>query len=141
MLTVQRIPASGSAAAVSLNSRTTPSAQVLSLRHGSFTETRMMPVKQGFASHRRNRLVTTASYSAENYGPMGGDARIKVIGVGGGGGNAVNRMISSGLQVCSTVMVVLWRMEGRIGLAGRMLDFCLVCLFVSRQLMFMLYGV
>eukprot|EP00238_Polyblepharides_amylifera_P002018 CAMPEP_0196585528 /NCGR_PEP_ID=MMETSP1081-20130531/51004_1 /TAXON_ID=36882 /ORGANISM="Pyramimonas amylifera, Strain CCMP720" /LENGTH=326 /DNA_ID=CAMNT_0041907105 /DNA_START=462 /DNA_END=1442 /DNA_ORIENTATION=- len=26
------------------------------------------------------------------------DARIKVIGVGGGGGNAVNRMISSGLQ-------------------------------------------
>jgi len=26
-------------------------------------------------------------------------ARIKVIGVGGGGNNAVNRMISSGLQV------------------------------------------
>lgn len=29
----------------------------------------------------------------------GGDARIKVVGVGGGGGNAVNRMISSGLEV------------------------------------------
>ena len=29
----------------------------------------------------------------------GGDARIKVIGVGGGGGNAINRMVSSGLQV------------------------------------------
>jgi cell division GTPase FtsZ len=29
----------------------------------------------------------------------GGDARIKVIGVGGGGGNAINRMINSGLQV------------------------------------------
>ena len=29
----------------------------------------------------------------------GGDARIKVIGVGGGGGNAVNRMVNSGLQV------------------------------------------
>lgn len=28
-----------------------------------------------------------------------GDARIKVIGCGGGGGNAVNRMISSGLSV------------------------------------------
>jgi cell division GTPase FtsZ len=27
------------------------------------------------------------------------DARIKVVGVGGGGGNAVNRMINSGLQV------------------------------------------
>lgn len=44
-------------------------------------------------------VITYASYSANNYGPMGGDARIKVIGVGGGGGNAVNRMISSGLQV------------------------------------------
>ena len=29
----------------------------------------------------------------------GGDAQIKVIGVGGGGGNAINRMIASGLQV------------------------------------------
>eukprot|EP00889_Picochlorum_renovo_P005957 jgi/Picre1/32987/NNA_008314.t1 len=49
--------------------------------------------------HRQDRAVVTyASYSANNYGPMGGDARIKVIGVGGGGGNAVNRMISSGLQ-------------------------------------------
>lgn len=69
-----------------------------------------------------------ASYDASSYGPVGGDARIKVsdqgacpaapaslaapiahqrpprsppqvIGVGGGGGNAVNRMISSGLAV------------------------------------------
>jgi cell division protein FtsZ len=33
--------------------------------------------------------------------PLGqnGSARIKVIGVGGGGGNAVNRMIEGGLQV------------------------------------------
>lgn len=28
-------------------------------------------------------------------------AKIKVIGVGGGGNNAVNRMIGSGIQVCS----------------------------------------
>lgn len=28
-----------------------------------------------------------------------GDAVIKVVGVGGGGGNAVNRMVNSGLQV------------------------------------------
>ena len=37
-----------------------------------------------------------------NFDPVvmiGGDARIKVIGVGGGGNNAVNRMIGSGLQV------------------------------------------
>lgn len=32
-------------------------------------------------------------------GVTGGDARIKVIGVGGGGNNAINRMIGSGLQV------------------------------------------
>ena len=51
---------------------------------------------------REGRLlvaVPRASYSASNYGPVGGDARIKVVGVGGGGGNAVNRMITSGLQV------------------------------------------
>jgi hypothetical protein len=52
------------------------------------------------AVDRSEKIVTHASYSASNYGPMGGEARIKVIGVGGGGGNAVNRMISSGLQVC-----------------------------------------
>lgn len=32
----------------------------------------------------------------------GGDAQIKVIGVGGGGGNAINRMIASGLQVSAS---------------------------------------
>lgn len=39
-----------------------------------------------------------ASYGNGSYGPVGGDARIKVIGAGGGGGNAVNRMIQSGLS-------------------------------------------
>lgn len=38
------------------------------------------------------RLAVFASYEPH------ADARIKVIGVGGGGGNAVNRMINSGLQ-------------------------------------------
>jgi len=36
--------------------------------------------------------------SMPQYTPVGGDARIKVIGVGGGGNNALNRMIASGLQ-------------------------------------------
>ncbi|EFJ43301.1 plastid division protein FtsZ1 [Volvox carteri f. nagariensis] len=47
--------------------------------------------------HRRpgRESMTVAS---TGYTPFGGDARIKVIGVGGGGGNALNRMISSGLQ-------------------------------------------
>ena len=57
-------------------------------------------VSRSLKRNSSHGLVTYASYSASNYGPMGGDARIKVIGVGGGGGNAVNRMISSGLQVC-----------------------------------------
>jgi len=57
-------------------------------------------VSRSLKRNSSHGLVTYASYSANNYGPMGGDARIKVIGVGGGGGNAVNRMISSGLQVC-----------------------------------------
>jgi cell division GTPase FtsZ len=31
-------------------------------------------------------------------------ARIKVVGVGGGGNNAVNRMIGSGLQVVAALL-------------------------------------
>ncbi|KAG2425689.1 hypothetical protein HXX76_013531 [Chlamydomonas incerta] len=42
----------------------------------------------------RNYMVVAST----GYIPFGGDARIKVIGVGGGGGNALNRMINSGLQ-------------------------------------------
>ncbi|DBA90901.1 hypothetical protein WJX77_002799 [Trebouxia sp. C0004] len=44
-------------------------------------------------------IPVSLSYSGNNgFGPVGGDAQIKVIGVGGGGGNAINRMIASGLQ-------------------------------------------
>lgn len=42
--------------------------------------------------------MTAASTYENGYGAVGGDARIKVIGVGGGGNNAINRMIGSGLQ-------------------------------------------
>ena len=48
-------------------------------------------------TRRRNVLVRCCF--DENSGVRPGVARLKVIGVGGGGGNAVNRMISSGLQV------------------------------------------
>jgi hypothetical protein len=51
--------------------------------------------------------TVAASYESSGYGPVGGDARIKVIGVGGGGGNAVNRMISSGLQVSLPIVSAL----------------------------------
>lgn len=62
------------------------------------------PVPQRIASmrFRHSRAIVAApvraSYGNANYGPVGGDARIKVIGAGGGGGNAVNRMIQSGLS-------------------------------------------
>ncbi|KDD77168.1 tubulin/FtsZ GTPase [Helicosporidium sp. ATCC 50920] len=46
----------------------------------------------------RRAFVKANAFKTEAFGPVGGDAKIKVIGVGGGGGNAVNRMISSGLQ-------------------------------------------
>ena len=52
------------------------------------------------AARRRDASVARASF-------VDGiaDARIKVIGCGGGGGNAVNRMIMAGLQAC--VLLVL----------------------------------
>lgn len=34
------------------------------------------------------------------------NAKIKVVGIGGGGNNAVNRMIGSGLQVCQLSIVI-----------------------------------
>lgn len=48
---------------------------------------------------RRGR-ATWVRCTWEDSGVKPGVARLKVIGVGGGGGNAVNRMISSGLQAC-----------------------------------------
>jgi cell division GTPase FtsZ len=43
-------------------------------------------------------------------------ARIKVVGVGGGGNNAVNRMIGSGLQVVAARRRCLSRFILEIGL-------------------------
>ncbi|PNH00741.1 Cell division protein FtsZ 1, chloroplastic [Tetrabaena socialis] len=57
----------------------------------SFTQLQGTPRRH---RHGRNYMVVANS----GYIPFGGDARIKVIGCGGGGGNALNRMISSGLQ-------------------------------------------
>lgn len=48
---------------------------------------------------RQSRPSYLVVQSAPSFSPVGGDARIKVIGVGGGGNNALNRMIASGLQV------------------------------------------
>ena len=47
------------------------------------------------AATRRTRAVVVRAAYADG----ASDARIKVIGCGGGGGNAVNRMIMAGLQV------------------------------------------
>lgn len=51
--------------------------------------------------HHQQRPITVASAAPmgpRGFGPDGGSASIRVIGCGGGGGNAVNRMISSGLS-------------------------------------------
>ncbi len=47
----------------------------------------------------RAKYMMLQSMPLGAYTPVGGEARIKVIGVGGGGNNALNRMIDSGLQV------------------------------------------
>ena len=46
---------------------------------------------------RKDPTTSTDSSIARPASPMGSPAKIKVIGVGGGGGNAVERMIKSGL--------------------------------------------
>jgi cell division GTPase FtsZ len=52
------------------------------------------PRSRSFAAPHRSHFLFSHSPSLPS---TGGQARIKVIGVGGGGGNAVNRMITSGL--------------------------------------------
>lgn len=51
------------------------------------------PPRSGWRDHRRSRRATVRC----SFAPVE-TARIKVVGVGGGGNNAVNRMIGSGLQ-------------------------------------------
>lgn len=52
----------------------------------------------GFSKRRRDSTRSKSMGLRCSFSPME-SARIKVVGVGGGGNNAVNRMISSGLQV------------------------------------------
>ncbi|KIY98816.1 cell division protein FtsZ [Monoraphidium neglectum] len=51
------------------------------------------------------KYMYVQSYSQEHVAPTNGEARIKVIGVGGGGGNALNRMIEADLQGIDFVAV------------------------------------
>lgn len=52
----------------------------------------------GFSKRRRDSTRSKSMGLRCSFSPME-SARIKVVGVGGGGNNAVNRMNSSGLQV------------------------------------------
>lgn len=64
------------------------------------------------------------SYPQDYPVPANGEARIKVIGVGGGGGNALNRMIEADLQVrASTSMVGC---DAGIEMAACTCTFCFV---------------
>ncbi|KAK2987057.1 hypothetical protein RJ640_004783 [Escallonia rubra] len=49
------------------------------------------------SSRERHRHAICCTYSSSSFVPLD-SAKIKVVGVGGGGNNAVNRMIGSGLQ-------------------------------------------
>lgn len=64
----------------------------------------------------RRRHTRTVVRVAASMMPMD-SARIKVIGVGGGGNNAINRMIGSGLQV---------RYLGFVSLSSSMISACMV---------------
>eukprot|EP00898_Chlorokybus_atmophyticus_P004842 jgi/Chlat1/5359/Chrsp35S05289 len=59
-------------------------------RHAPAAFTSSIPARRR-RSHRYSVVVVQAAFAD-------GSARIKVIGVGGGGGNAVNRMIGAGVQ-------------------------------------------
>ncbi|KAF3542070.1 hypothetical protein F2Q69_00019535 [Brassica cretica] len=60
--------------------------------HSSFASTRISGFPKRRSDSKSKSLRLRCSFS-----PME-TAKIKVVGVGGGGNNAVNRMISSGLQ-------------------------------------------
>ncbi|KAJ0246157.1 Cell division protein FtsZ 1 [Hirschfeldia incana] len=64
-----------------------------SISHTSCASTRLIT----FPKRRRNDSKSKSLQLRCSFSPME-TARIKVVGVGGGGNNAVNRMISSGLQ-------------------------------------------
>ena len=65
--------------------------------------------RSGWRDHRRPRRATVRC----SFAPVE-TARIKVVGVGGGGNNAVNRMIGSGLQVVAgwrrSLSVSFWKL-------------------------------
>lgn len=63
--------------------------------------TRISKFGVGFLK-RRNDSRSRSMRLRCSFSPME-SARIKVVGVGGGGNNAVNRMISSGLQVTFSI--------------------------------------
>mmetsp|Transcript_19843 Transcript_19843/g.32233 ORF Transcript_19843/g.32233 Transcript_19843/m.32233 type:complete len:412 (+) Transcript_19843:275-1510(+) len=68
--------------------------QRLSSRYMTATRTPLLAFR---VRGSRRRATSTAAHAAASSDGMP-EARIKVIGCGGGGGNAVNRMINSGLQ-------------------------------------------
>lgn len=69
-------------------------------KHGSALGNKIKQPSQRPNGRAPTPVVRAAFSNGGSFSAIGGDARIKVIGVGGGGSNAVNRMIESGLQVC-----------------------------------------
>ncbi|KZV36201.1 plastid-dividing ring protein [Dorcoceras hygrometricum] len=90
-----------------------------------------------FSSRRWKRACNSKFYrdgAYSSYTPIE-TAKIKVIGVGGGGNNAVNRMIGSGLQVkaCSfsSWRLLVWVRCSSSGLQMRAFELDLMAIFVG----------
>lgn len=66
------------------------------------SSTRISKFGVGFSKRRSDSRSKSSMRLSCSFSPME-SARIKVVGVGGGGNNAVNRMISSGLQVTFSI--------------------------------------
>jgi cell division GTPase FtsZ len=58
-----------------------------------------MVARQQHAPRPARYLTLSTAAQADGVPNNNGQAKIKVIGVGGGGGNAINRMIEAGLKV------------------------------------------
>lgn len=65
----------------------------------AFYHSSFIPKQCCFTKARRKSLCKPQRFSISSSFTPFDSAKIKVIGVGGGGNNAVNRMIGSGLQV------------------------------------------
>lgn len=97
---------------LALRARNNPAPQQAGLR------TDALGLGAACLSPREQRVARNVCAAAASYNDPMGKARIKVIGVGGGGGNAVSRMIQSGVQVRARTNMLVSTLTGAPGSLG-----------------------